>query len=128
MANNIGKGSGRARVVKLKFCEDSQCDFKETHLLIVEDSVDLARGNATAISYTWGAYERQNYPIGHYADYKDSKAKVVMELGEEWRVTISHFLQALVDICKEENSGFIWMDQLCINQNNSSEVRETLAK
>lgn len=80
---------------------------------------------ATAISYAWGEFNRQQRFIGHYEDGTPAS----IELGEEWNLdhlfdTLSSKRMAAAH-CTEP---YLWMDQLCIAQDDPEEVRKTLAQ
>ena len=76
----------KARVVRFDRCSNATCNFPSSgwgHVKVTEDFVQLERGNATAISYTWGAFNRQRRVIGHW----DDESEATMELGEEWNMS-----------------------------------------
>lgn len=91
-----------------------------THLVVHIQYVDVARGSATAISYTWGEYFRRVVTIGH----NQEGSLVKMELGEDWK--IEAFITTLDEICAEYK--FCWIDQLCINQSDDDNIRLILAR
>ncbi|KAI9737442.1 MAG: hypothetical protein M1834_009596 [Cirrosporium novae-zelandiae] len=115
----------KTRVVKFQFCHDGECDFGEgeLHLVIETSYVELRRGSARALSYTWGEFDRKQTEIGHYKDGR----RATMELGQEW--DILELVVTLQDLCLEpDQSQYCWIDQLCIAQDDAEEVRSTLAK
>ena len=57
------------RVVKFELCHDSECTFSTNlHLIVTTDYVELKRGKAIALSYTWGELDRRRRCIGHRPD------------------------------------------------------------
>lgn len=82
--------------------------------------VELCRANATAISYTWGEFDRKPRAVGHLADNPD--ATVSLTLGSEWKI------EDLVGRLSELGSAKpLWIDQLCIPQEDEDETRNALA-
>jgi hypothetical protein len=78
-----GSITQKFRVAKFEFCHDNECNFSnELHLIVTTDHVELERGNAVALSYTWGEFHRKSKIIGHQSD----GTAVQFELGEEWVV------------------------------------------
>lgn len=73
---------------------------------------------ATAISYAWGAADRQIFVLGHEVD--NAQKLVTFELGSEWN--IEKFQLRLVEIGQ---AGYIWIDRLCVPQKDD-ELREML--
>lgn len=72
----------KARVVNLSCCTLEGCDYgPEQHLVVKTKFVDLERGNAVAISYTWGDIARKRRKIGHYTD----GSIATLTLGDDWR-------------------------------------------
>lgn len=75
----------RIRIAKLQFCHNDLCPFSHNLHLNVgydHDHVKLSNTKAPAISYTWGAFDRENVKIGH-----DISGQVLeMELEKEWDV------------------------------------------
>ena len=112
--------------VNFTLCEDPTCSFRasrRTHLVVSKRSVALERGKATAISYTWGQFDRQIRTLGHFTD----GVKVELELGAEWNVT--HLALTLHELCNTPGSpALCWMDQLSGGRATVDVVRETLAK
>ncbi|KAI1204980.1 uncharacterized protein F4807DRAFT_296579 [Annulohypoxylon truncatum] len=136
--NNLNEGISssipQARVVNFSFCHDRDCRFgHQLHLLVRRKLVDLKPGNATAISYTWGEFNRTSQKIGHFEDGSDT----VMTLGEEWVSGTGYhdLITTLRDICcvslpdtSLRANEFCWIDQLSIQQDDDEDVRESLAK
>ena len=121
----------KTRAVHFSFCKDGNCAFSECdphHLSIRRRLLEVKRGNATAISYTWGEFERRDICLGHF---EDSKALVMMHLGQEWEV--NHLRSTLtslshpVDYERSSEGEYFWIDQLSILQNDPEDIRETLA-
>lgn len=111
----------RVRVASFETCVDVDCTFSSTpHLVITTKHIELKRGNAIAISYTWGDFDRRSRRIGHRADL--DYTPVDMILGAEW--ILDDFRARLAALCKEH--GACWIDQLCIPQDDEA-VRATLA-
>lgn len=112
----------RTRVLHFMFCHSIDCQFSDDlHLLISPAFVNLEHGNAIALSYTWGEYEREKRAIGHDSD----GTPILMQLGAEWE--LSELVATLHTICIEINP-YCWIDQLSIDQKDDAEVRATLAK
>lgn len=93
--------------------------MEQTHVVVERAEVDLATGNAIAISYAWGDYNRSKILLGHHTDGQAA----TMELGREWKP--SDLIQTLADICKE--AQFCWLDQFSISQSDPDIIRATLA-
>ena len=56
-------GHAQVKVATFKPCN---CSFSsQTHLLVAYKIVDLTYGNAVAISYTWGEFDRRKVILGH---------------------------------------------------------------
>lgn len=111
----------RARVAYTRLYTDETCSMKsQRHLEIENLDVPLEEGQAKAVSYTWGEFNRRQVPIGHAKDKK--RRRITIELGEEW--TVSDVIERLAEL---SSSGPIWLDQLCIVQNDKA-IRDTLAK
>lgn len=111
-------------VVLLKSCQDQKCTFSTgLHLLVTSKTTSLERGNATAISYTWGEFDRRNVIVGH-----DKLGNIVkMQLGREWKT--EEVVKTLANICAEEDgSGACWVDQLCIPQDHPELVRRIIGQ
>lgn len=118
-----------ARIAKLQLCCDTDCPFSLVlayHLKIDYDYINLADSRALAVSYTWGEFDREEWVIGHDAD-----GVVSMTLGSEWN--IEDTIGTLARLCNEngeekgmEHAG-LWVDQLCINQEDEDDIRATLA-
>jgi hypothetical protein len=117
----------RIRIVKLQFCHNDTCRLSsDPHLEIKYDDVELSKSLAVALSYTWGEFDRRDVFIGH----DTQGTPVSMNLGQEWDVqdTIVRLAMLCMENSKEhgpEHTG-LWIDQLCIRQNNA-EIRATLA-
>lgn len=72
----------KAHVVNLSYCVQDDCSYgPERHLAITSKFVALERGNATAISYTWGEITRKRRKIGHFTD----GSIATLTLGDDWR-------------------------------------------
>lgn len=124
-----------AKVAKFRFCSRRDCpgfDNAQPHLLVSTKLVSMEQGNARAISYAWGEFNRQQHSIGHFEDGRLAS----MELGEDWPV--SQFQQTLERLCHESVNPqrytsspctqWCWIDQICISQNDPADVRNTLAR
>lgn len=110
----------KARVAKIAICHDRACSIlSSTHLSIEMLEAPLDHGQATAISYTWGEFNRTEVPIGHFST--NGSNTISVELGEEWNV--SEFIHSLASISSQ---GPIWLDQLCIPQKDEA-IRQALA-
>lgn len=88
--------------------------------------VKLQQGNATAISYTWGEFNRQPRQIGHFSDGRPA----LLKLGEEWNT--ADLISVFDDLCKRlkdgSSPGYCWLDQFCISQESDSKIRDELAR
>lgn len=100
-------------VVRLYLCEDDSCASAGTrHLLVRYDNVQVVAGQAAAISYTWGEFNRQTRRLGHDSAGRD----VAMNLGEEW--AIAEVIETLAQLSTE--FGACWIDQLCMRQDDTN--------
>jgi hypothetical protein len=86
----------------------------------IESSVREINDSITAISYAWGAGKLQKVRFG--VDPEGNSVNGL--LGSEWDV--GRLMALLAEIC-EQHSGYVWMDQLCINQRSDAEVNQALA-
>ena len=103
-------------------CTPCRCSYgRDPHLSIDLQRVKLDRKNATAISYTWGAFDRRDVYIGH-TDLNPN-GRMFINLGQEW--SIPELWNLLCELSGEHNA--LWIDQLCIPQ-NKGEIRDALAK
>lgn len=109
----------KARVACVHLCQS--CSITSPpHLVIENREVPLEENQATAISYTWGEFNRQEVEIGHSNDEK--RKSVFLELGEEWtKLDVINRLDEL------SRNGPIWLDQLCTEKNDEA-IRRSLAK
>lgn len=108
------------------FCDEEGCQFAEsTHLLVSKSYVPLKTGNAIAISYTWGEFDRHEMLLGH----DDAGCKVSMVLGCEWNRSdvVEKLLHMAYNLTPTEAAMPFWIDQLCIPQDNDAVIRATLA-
>lgn len=111
---------GRARVARTVVCENMACSVLPlAHLSIEILEVPLQHDQATAISYTWGEFDRTKVPIGHLVT--DGNNIVSVELGKEW--VVSDFIDRLGSLSSQRP---IWLDQLCIPQRDEA-IRQALA-
>lgn len=115
-----------ARVAWPSICHDGTCSFSSEHsirhLVVNFTEVPLNRSNATAISYVWGQFRRKEpIPIGHHAGR--SQKIISVKLGSEW--VIEDFIACLAETA-EKDAKPIWIDQLCIEQNDQA-IRKVLA-
>ncbi len=118
-------------IAKLTYCCELDCAFSEDlHLTIDYQRVELGSSQAIAISYAWGRFERTKAAIGHAIGQADKP--VFLELGKEW--VAADVMAALAEISIDngdkrgpEHAG-IWMDQLCISQDEPEEIRQALAE
>lgn len=109
-----------ARVADLRVCTALNCPFTPSpHLSVHLHDVPLARGNATALSYVWGEFDRGPITVGHAST--SPTRTFSLEIGTEW--VVSDLLNRLIELCAERP---IWMDQFCIPQKEDEIVR-TLA-
>ena len=119
-----------ARVVHFQHCEDGTCHFQSSvpmHVVITDANISLHSRQATAISYTWGDFNRQRRCIGHYKDGTEA----TLTLGGEW--VISDLASTFHNLCNPPTQDkdaikYCWIDQLCIAQDDDTQVREALAK
>lgn len=112
---------GNVTVAALQFC---QCTFSaDLHLLVTTKSTRLNRGNAVAISYTWGEFNRRDVVLGH----DELGTAIKMQLGQEWKT--EEVIVTLASVCLEEsNCGTCWIDQLCIPQDQPDVVRRVVSQ
>ena len=117
--------STHARVMTLTLCDDEHCKLRSsvpTHVLVTEHYKELDRRSVTAISYAWVEFDRKNRIIGHYSNGED----VDKELGDDW--ILPDFVRTLHNLCRQPLTEACWIDQLCIRQKNTNEVRDTLTR
>ncbi|KAF3920387.1 hypothetical protein ABW20_dc0102828 [Dactylellina cionopaga] len=93
----------------------------QKHVSVSWTKLPINEVTGTAISYTWGDFDRENMIIGHWHD--DPTRAIAMNLGTEW--DISELLDRLVELTNAK--GSIWIDQLCVPQREDY-VREILPK
>lgn len=118
-----------AHVVSFGYCEVDDCPLRDEeakHVSITRRKALVATGVATAISYAWGEFDRQRRRIGHFED----GTAATIELGQEWVLddlfdTLCSGRAALTS--ENDPRRWFWIDQLCIDQDNSEDVRNTLA-
>lgn len=113
-------------VASFTFCDDEACQFAEsTHPLVSTSYVPLKTGNAIAISFTWGEFDRQEASLGHDATGRE----VSMFLGCEWNRSdvVERLLHMAYALTPDETPMPFWIDQLCIPQDNEAVIRSTLA-
>lgn len=107
---------------RIATCVECFCQsITEPHLAINLSVSELKSGNAVAISYTWGAFDRRDVCIGH--QLREPYARLFLNLGQEW--DIPELLQRLAELSHDYNA--IWIDQLCIPQ-NTTDIQLNLAK
>ncbi|KAK6511770.1 hypothetical protein TWF481_000675 [Arthrobotrys musiformis] len=82
----------------------------QKHVAVSWTKVQINEIDGTAISYTWGDFERENMVIGHWEE--DPTRAVAMNLGTEWDV--EDLMDRLVEISAVK--GNLWIDQLCAPQ------------
>ncbi|KAK6353891.1 hypothetical protein TWF730_008313 [Orbilia blumenaviensis] len=82
----------------------------QKHVAVSYTKVQINEINGTAISYTWGDFDRENMIIGHWEE--DPTRAISMNLGTEWDV--EDLLDRLVEISAAK--GSVWIDQLCSPQ------------
>ncbi|KAJ6259588.1 hypothetical protein Dda_5226 [Drechslerella dactyloides] len=93
----------------------------QKHVAIGWTKLPINEVKGTAISYTWGDFDRENMIIGHWQE--DPTRAISMNLGTEW--DISELLDRLVELTNAK--GSIWLDQLCVPQREDY-IREILPK
>ena len=106
-------------------CEDDACQFAESmHLVVSINYVPLKTGNAIAISYTWGEFDRQEMLLGH----DEMGRRVTIVLGCEWNRTdvVKRLHQMASTLTTTPVAVPFWIDQLCIPQDNEAAIRATL--
>jgi hypothetical protein len=115
-----------ARVARTPICQHPQCSGLPRHLAIEILEERLDEDKATAISYTWGEFDRQKIRIGHVKDNPDQD--ICIELGKEWMLKPEEDLLGLQKrLASLSSEKPIWLDQLCIPQKDEA-VREALAE
>lgn len=110
----------KVTVATFRICHCELADVE--HLLVGLKSVPLQISNVVAISYTWGEFEpRRPVTIGHMDDGK----LIEMQLGQEW--AIEDLIRSLARICRGHSRDHgVWIDQLCLPQDNKAERRKAI--
>jgi hypothetical protein len=113
-------------VAHVTWCCDGDCQFSDhTHLVISTSYAPLETGNAVAISYTWGEFDRHEVSLGHDPDGR----QISIVLGCEWDE--ADYINKLADMAHSLSPSAtatpFWVDQLCIPQDNDAVIRATLA-
>lgn len=121
MASATDQRPHHARAARILSCTDPQCSYSDSQHLSVEiTQIELKRGEAIAISYTWGEFDRKPRAIGHVVE--NPEVTISLELGSEW------VIEDLVSRLSELASGIaLWIDQLCIPPKDEEEIRKALA-
>ena len=107
-------------VTQFSRCSCGHRTYEDYHLAVQTFATELRRGEAAAISYAIGHFDREDRLIGHV---RELPAQTVhLKLGDEW--DIFELQQRLVEI--SEQCGAVWLDQLSILQ-TSTGICNTLA-
>jgi len=128
------------QVLSFEICGDTDCSFRlcgdeacegcelseALHTRIIYHLVPLQQGNAIALSYTWGEFDRRSIAICHDA----AGNAVSMKLGREW--TQPEFSTKLAALGYDRSPDGVtpmplWIDQLSIRQDKDEELRRALA-
>ena len=115
----LGGTKPQVTVTSFSKCQCEHPEFDGEHVALHTYPTDLDRGNAVAMSYALGSFDREDRLIGH--DVKTKEA-VYLNLGDEW--TVPELIMRLVELTESDTA--IWIDQLSIPQ-RSFRIREVLA-
>ncbi|KAK5453397.1 hypothetical protein LTS15_006582 [Exophiala xenobiotica] len=116
----------RVKLASFERCSCDRLDGGQAHLSVHTHETELPDAKGVAISYTWGAFDREKRCIGHKRDSPDEA--VEMELGSEWRVSS---VQERLAQLTEQHEG-CWVDQICMPQKEEKtrekeeKIRQTL--
>ena len=117
-------GSGGASVSQIRVASFKLCRctlLPNFQLAVGYEMVDLAYGNAVAVSYTGGHYNRAAVVVGHNAQ----KQLIKMNLGQYWPV--QGIIYTLGRIFRKHfRARGCWMDQFCIPQDDPSARRRVV--
>ena len=115
----LGGTKPQVTVTSFSKCQCEHPEFDGEHVVLHTYSTALDRGNAVAMSYALGSFDREDRLIGH--DVKTKEA-VYLNLGDEW--TVPELIMRLVELTESDTA--IWIDQLSIPQ-RSFRIRKVLA-
>ena len=115
----LGGTKPQVTVTSFSKCQCEHPEFDGEHVVLHTYPTDLDRGNAVAISYALGSFDREDRLIGHDVVTKEA---VYLNLGDEW--TVPELIMRLVELTESDTA--IWIDQLSIPQ-RSFRIREVLA-
>jgi hypothetical protein len=90
--------------------------FSADHIKVKTLNHPVESGQAVALSYGIGDFDRQKHLFGHVDGPEPEPELVRLEFGGEWE--IQGFMDALVTL--SEKHGAIWFDQLSIPQDPAS--------
>ena len=99
----------RVPVNRFSRCGCTNNLYGRDHLLVQTREVSLEPGEAIAVSYGIGDYDRQLHVFGHRDGEED--VPIRLQFGGEW--TIHDLKSSLVNLSKQQG---IWLDQLSIPQ------------
>ena len=102
------------RVHCFSWCSCGSETHPAEHIKVKTFKRPVEPGQAVALSYGFGDFDRQKHLFGH-VDGVESEA-VILEFGGEWE--IGGLLSALVAL--SETHGAVWLDQLSIPQDPAS--------
>ncbi len=113
------------QVANFSHCQQASCAWgspgrPRPHLIIQLSVRPIEYDDHVALSYTWGAFDRKTYVLGHDPGYVKS---FDIELGSEW--DFNDFKGALVRLCTNLEDGYIWIDQVCMP--GTTDERKVLA-
>lgn len=97
------------------WCSCGREEFPVPHIAVGSWIRSVATGQAMAVTYGIGDFDRAKYVFGHVDD-ELAIQQVKLEFGGEWN--IDQVMKALVEL--SESHGAIWMDQLSIPQDTAS--------
>jgi hypothetical protein len=102
-------------VHNITWCSCLREEFPAPHVAVRSWIQSVATGQAIAVSYGIGDFDRAKHIFGH-VDNGLTTQQVELQFGGEW--DIDQVMKALVEL--SESHGAIWMDQLSIPQDTAS--------
>ncbi|KPI38312.1 uncharacterized protein AB675_12061 [Cyphellophora attinorum] len=100
-------------VSTFSWCECGDAQYGSKHIQVKQKHVSLHPGNAAAISYGIGDFDRFAHLFGHHEPDQDGTTQPLeLTFGGEW--SVADLSKAFVDLSIEH--GALWFDQLSIPQ------------